>query len=212
MMLLAEQDVATLPRHVALSTDAAILSAVLSPAINLAIWERRLSSDLANVIAGEDWTRLGAVRLTGQVSELSCLLVDGLAAKGISASGASMLAEDITALARCCATVMDGETLDVRLEMITGNSCRKFHADYVTARLITTYCGRATEWIDAVEAERFAAIGAVSSEAIRRLKVGEVALFKGRFWSPDDAIIHRSPPIEGTGEVRLLLVINPKSG
>jgi hypothetical protein len=43
---------------------------------------------------------------------------------------------------------------------------------------------------------------------VRQLLAGEVALFKGRLLT-DSPIIHRSPPIAGTGQRRLVLVINP---
>jgi len=42
----------------------------------------------------------------------------------------------------------------------------------------------------------------------RALATGTVGLFKGRVLAGDDAIVHRSPPIVGTGEDRLLLVLD----
>jgi hypothetical protein len=34
-------------------------------------------------------------------------------------------------------------------------------------------------------------------------------MFKGHGWAPEAPIIHRSPPIAGTGQQRLVLVLNP---
>ena len=39
------------------------------------------------------------------------------------------------------------------LEVVRTDSCRKFHADYVTARLITTYLGEGTQWLDEADAD-----------------------------------------------------------
>lgn len=48
------------------------------------------------------------------------------------------------------------------------------------------------------------------SDAIRRLDRGAVALLRGERGATSDrpAVLHRSPPIAGTGIVRLLLTID----
>ena len=46
---------------------------------------------------------------------------------------------------------------ELRLEVVRTDSCRKFHADYVTARLITTYAGEGTDWLADADAARVAA-------------------------------------------------------
>lgn len=37
---------------------------------------------------------------------------------------------------------------------------------------------------------------------------------RGKLWppGPDPQLLHRSPPIEGTGETRLMLALDPVSG
>ncbi len=109
------------------------------------------------------------------------------------------LAADVAHLAALYATWTGEERVEVRIERVTGNGCWKFHADYVGLRLITTYCGQATQWLPQ---------GATDDAAPRALSAGDVGLFKGRERAGDRAIIHRSPPIAGTGEDRLLLVID----
>lgn len=44
----------------------------------------------------------------------------------------------------------------------------------------------------------------------QRLHTFDVGLFKGKL-ATDRPAMHRSPPIAGTGAVRLLLVLNPAS-
>jgi hypothetical protein len=104
------------------------------------------------------------------------------------------------------ATNMELGVVEIRLERIVTNACRKFHADYVTARLICTYAGQGTQWLDSEDA---AGCDCGDPHNIRQLSTGDVALFKGRLWSAHAPAIHYSPPIEGTGEERLVLVINP---
>lgn len=108
--------------------------------------------------------------------------------------GASIvsLAERFSALMRC-------ETVRVRLEGITGNACRKVHADYTDLRLICTLVGLGTQYTP----------GDDPAGRLKRIPTGAVALFKGRQFGPGHAAcLHRSPPIEGTGARRLVLVID----
>ncbi|MFT3968553.1 MAG: DUF1826 domain-containing protein, partial [Sphingobium sp.] len=81
----------------------------------------------------------------------------------------------------------------------------KFHADYVKVRTITTYLGQGTQWIDTGSAEMAGTAGGPEAE---QLDPGDVGMFKGRLWQETPTILHRSPPIGGSGEKRLVLVID----
>jgi hypothetical protein len=183
--------------------NAAALDAIRDPEISLAIWGRALPVDLSALLTAE----IGQVRLTSDLEDLPVLLREALGDTGYPVGAMrSALEADITQLAERFAAVMRCDSVDVRLERITTDACRKWHADYVTARLITTYVGQGTQWIDS---DAGAACDCGDPHDIRQLAAGEVAIFKGRHWDEDRAAIHRSPPIEGSGEQRLLLVINP---
>lgn len=118
--------------------------------------------------------------------------------------------EDVTAdILNLCAIfhkLTDSPSIEIRLEAVTGNSCWKFHSDFVQMRLITTYLGRGTQWIDDRKIDR--AADDIEPEEINELETGDVGLFKGRLGKGQPAI-HRSPPIDGSGKKRLLLVLNP---
>lgn len=110
---------------------------------------------------------------------------------------------DVTALAVRFAQLMAAPRLRLRLEAVTGNACRKFHIDYVTARLVCTYRGTGTQY-------GLAAVGA-EPEDIHTVATGQPNLLRGTRWptTPRSNLKHRSPPIEGSGETRLLLVLDP---
>lgn len=183
--------------------NAAALEAIRDPEISLAIWERSAPTDMAALLTPD----IGQVRFASALEDLPAALRakldDALYPTG---TARSVLEEDIVELAECFAAVMRSDTVDIRLERIMTNACRKWHADYVTARLITTYVGQGTQWID-VDGD--AACDCGEPHDLRQLAAGDVAIFKGRHWDEARAAIHRSPPIEGSGEQRLLLVINP---
>jgi hypothetical protein len=109
-------------------------------------------------------------------------------------------------LAEHFAALASTRAVEVRLSVVETNSCRKFHADWVTMRLITTYTGAGTQWVTPADAERIAA--GQEPLAIHALAPGDVGIFRGRLAAGRPAV-HRSPPIAGTGIRRLLLVIDP---
>lgn len=74
----------------------------------------------------------------------------------------------------------------------------------MSVRLICTYRGSGTQWIER-SVER---ANAPPLETQQSFAPGAVGLFKGRILAGDQAIVHRSPQIAGTGEERLLLVID----
>lgn len=173
---------------------------------NLAIWQREAFADFAPLTDGDPQN----LRFICDFASLPGLLAEGLV-QGRYGGGAALhhaLIGDAADLARRYAAVMELSRIEVRLEVVRTDSCRKFHADYVTARLITTYVGEGTDWLDEEDAARAAAGGV--PERIHRLAAFDVGLFKGKLATTRPAI-HRSPPIAGTGAARLLLVLNPVS-
>ena len=113
------------------------------------------------------------------------------------------LVDDIAALADIFAGLMRARWLRLRLDVVTTNACRKFHIDAVTARLVCTYRGTGTQYgisTDGAEPRR-----------IFTVPTGAPVLLRGTLWPerPRSGLLHRSPPIEGTGETRAVLVLDP---
>ncbi|VVT22092.1 conserved hypothetical protein [Sphingomonas sp. EC-HK361] len=176
--------------HAVEHDDPVVLRSILQEAINIAIWNRPPPFRATQHNLGG----FTEVRLRGDPTTIDAALA---ASDLTDLPFAEALRLDIAFLAARFADIMATDEVEVRLERVTTNACWKFHADYTTARLITTYIGQGTEWCDAAAAKT------------RRLATGAVGLFKGRDWAPDNPIVHRSPPIAGTGKERLLLVIDP---
>lgn len=117
-----------------------------------------------------------------------------------------VLSDDAAALATIFAEVMQTPYLRVRMDVITGNACRKFHIDAVTARLVCTYRGTGTQYGIAPNGAEPAQMSTVPT--------GSPIILRGTLWpeTPSSALRHRSTPIEGTGETRLVLVLDPVAG
>ena len=166
----------------------------------------------------EDWTRIHERDCTIVIEKRDVPLSDSdiapllskapftLRAEGELEGLAAQLAElpdtlvaDIEALANRFADLTGKSSLRVRLEGVTTNACKKVHADYTDVRLITTYAGPGTDYAPHGDGDC----------CLERVSTGAVALFKGRlFGAGHDPCLHRSPPIEGSGEARLVLVID----
>jgi hypothetical protein len=90
----------------------------------------------------------------------------------------------------------------MRLEHVIDDPCRKFHVGSVGLRLLCTYAGPGTEWIE-------------PGGNIRRMTTMEVAVFKGSaFLGAGPRVLHRSPPVSsGTfvDQSRLVLCIDALS-
>lgn len=202
--------VAALPDHAVSGDSAAMLGAILLPSITLAVWHRASASSLLRWIDALDLAAIDDVRFTASSATLSDCLAAALGQAGYGRSpGATLLRHDIEALAHRFLDIIDQPLIEIRLEVVETDACRKFHADFVAARLITTYRGPGTEWLDRASAHAHVAGTPAASLAIRRMDAGDVALLKGRLWAPEDALIHRSPQITGSGIRRLVLVLNP---
>lgn len=187
-----------------LSTERACwLSALSDPDYNLTIWHRDLPVDcepLVNRNADDIVLRAPPHKMLGDLPKALCRAGYGDGDPRIA------LETDIAQLIMSFAASLNLDALELRLETVTSNACWKFHADYVRARLITTYHGSGTQYVDTSDAKRVAR--GFAPYGIHSLKTGQVGIFKGRLETSTPAI-HRSPPIAGTGERRLLLVLSP---
>ena len=73
----------------------------------------------------------------------------------------------------------------------------------MAARLICTYRGTGTQYGQSRNGD--------DPKRVFTVPTGSAVLLRGSLWpqNPDAGLVHRSPPIEGTGETRLVLVLDP---
>ncbi|MHA6721272.1 DUF1826 domain-containing protein [Sphingomonas sp. RS6] len=199
-MKAAVQEPATISAAAVERGDPAVLDAVALAAVHLAVWKRPLPMALA-WLSQLDWTRIDDLDFVTTLDMVDADVAEGLAEAGYPAGArGDALTEEIVGHARRFAFIHGIDAVSIRLEVIETDACRKFHADHVKARLLTTLVGRGTQWIE----------GDTASDApIRQMRTGDVAIFKGRLATKTLAILHRSPPIVESGETRLLLAIDP---
>ena len=180
------------------------LSSIEHPTCAASIWQRQpLKSfqDWIDTLTPEDLPRARIILRPEMVRDA---MTDLVQVAGLSACDErTMLVDDVAALANIFAGVMRAPYIRLRMDVITTNACRKFHVDSVTARLICTYRGSGTQY----------GIGVMGDEPsdVFSVPTGSPILLRGTLWpaSLKVGLLHRSPPIEGTGETRLVLVLDP---
>lgn len=188
------------------------LAAITENTTELVIWQRQLPLCLKTWLEKMSPERLPDLRVLVRPQDLRLAVDPLLEDCGIAACGLrDLLISDIANLVSAFAAVTRSDYVDVRLECIDDDACRKFHRDCVEARLLTTYLGPATQWVLPQHAEQALREQERYEGPMEQLGLHHVALFKGSCAGPGSGIVHRSPPIAGTGKTRLLLCLNEPS-
>ncbi len=132
-----------------------------------------------------------------------------------------VLSEDISKLVDMFCCLFDLKEVGLRITALDHAMCPKFHVDQVPCRLVTTYYGIATQWLDHRSVDRSklgAGSGKKSDQAsglykdlkdIHELKPGDVALLKGEAWKGNEnaGLVHRSPAVSSSA-LRLLCTLD----
>lgn len=188
--------------HIAGSVEE--LRRIQEPGIAMVSWQRKVSETVLDWLAALDPGVLPQARQIVAVSGIGDAVEEALdRAQMPEGPGRAFLIEDITALANEFARIMDVPYMRLRLSGVSNNACRKFHVDAVRARLVCTYRGTGSQYGFAAEGNE--------PEEIFTESTGCPMLLRGLDWreTPVSGLVHRSPPIEGTGQTRLVLVLDP---
>lgn len=188
------------------------LSAIEKTDIELVIWRRVLPLRWMTWLEQIDVSRLPDLRVLVRPGDLRRAVEPDLDKCGMPRGRMrDLLLGDVDDLVSAFASITRTDLVDVRLERLSHDACWKFHRDCVEARLITTYRGLATEWVQPIHAEWALREQKAYQGPLERLRAHDVAIFKGSCAGPGSGIVHRSPPIAATGRTRLLLVLNTRS-
>jgi len=211
-------------------SDPADLVCVFDPEVQVVCLRREPDPDISR--------RLGVLARQGQlVNGLRTRLPgpEGAPAHGLPDSPlADAVQADVAGLQELFADLIGCPAMGVRLELISRAMCPRFHVDKVGLRLLCTYRGAATEWLDDRSADRWR-IGSGSGSGLGLgLGVGvdrqvdpsfglvqdaagilqaapfDLVLLKGSAWPGNErrGAIHRSPAVIADEAPRVLLAID----
>lgn len=167
------------------------------------IWQRRMPEDFQDWINDLPPQNLPFVRAIARVQDIRKLLLEVCRTANTPESpNRNWLVDDVCLLAETLARLMSAPYLQLRFDVVSDDACRKFHMDMIRVRLICTYRGRGTQYGLVKDAN--------DPEHILNVPTGDPILLRGTLWKDqtDGCVRHRSPPIAGTGETRLVLVLD----
>jgi hypothetical protein len=166
-----------------------VLTGIFADDVNLVSWQRSIDTAITDYCRRLSF----AMPLKRIVSADSVHQDVGFALP--DAPGKSALLADISLQCQMFACLMDCQQLGLRLETLTKPMCPKFHTDHLACRLVTTYLGPGTEWLD-------------TDGKLSQASAFAVTLLKGSGWEGNEqhAIVHRSPAFDTP---RVLLTLDP---
>lgn len=187
-------------------SEPGIFSRIYQPDCNLAVWRRPLPADVTDYVQ--------QLLQAGSRVSVRELLPPEAVAEALSKqlpdfSGRQALAEDVQHLADMFACLFELQRVGLRLASLQTAMCPRFHVDRLPCRLVSTYSGPGTHWLNTPQRDQLLAEGGKEPEQWQQLAVGEVALMKGDGWEGEEGrgLWHRSPPVP-TGYRRLFLSLD----
>ncbi|NWA04128.1 DUF1826 domain-containing protein [Pseudomonas gingeri] len=192
-----------------------VLGEIFEDGVNLAVWQRQLPSHIA------DFAHLLLSLGEPLAESLSLEMPDdealpnlhGLASGFSDLEGYEGFLTDVSWLVSAYACLLGARRIGLRLRVLDKAMCPRFHVDHVPVRLITTYAGVGSEWLEEGALDRRQlgdpAAEPTAAALIRQVDSGAVALLKGERWHGNEGfgLVHRSPQV-AEGERRLILTLD----
>jgi len=193
------------------STAVSVLDDIHWPGVEVSIWQRRLPPSLSWWLERLSVGQLPDGRVLCRPGDLRQAVAALMRPTTPLGPMEDILLDDIVALGEIFVRLSRNELLDVRLERVDDDGCAAFHRDCVNFRLLTTYLGPGTQWIAPPDACRALSMQRAFDGPIEQFPHHAVGVVRGCQASEAQGLVHRSPPIEGTSQVRLLLCLNEPS-
>jgi hypothetical protein len=212
-------------RHVAWGEEERILDVIQEEGVTLSIWNRPLPTVLARWLqrlAQKEAISLDMVLPAGAECAVFLFGQHPFRDHTVDPMGQAW-GRDIVRCVRAFAKITGSSQVRTRLETVADYGCEKFHVNRVFLRLLCTYTGAGTQWVDNYHVQR-SELGMRSTssiaqanrhivsdpEAIQTIATGAVAMLKGESYPGNQGagIVHRSHPIYAGEEIRLRLCLD----
>lgn len=170
------------------------LARIFDDDVNVGVLERRLSPSVAayaEVLASDRaWSFTTLMQASGDRAKQ-------IARELPAGPGREELCGDVAFWMEVLAELTGTTQIGVRLARLEAPMCPALHVDKVTVRIVSTYTGPGTEWME--------------RGSLRRCHEGDVVLLKGERWPKNEGrgAVHRSPPNDATSRPRVLLTLDP---
>ena len=207
--------------HAVLSNELSALTKIYQSDVNMCIVSREMSASveafIAQLLAVEQ-----DISLT-QIMSIATLDINTLLPSYLHFEGYDDFCADVAHLIDVFSHLFELEHVGLRLSVLDKAMCPKFHVDHVPCRLISTYGGIGTQWLEDVFVDR-RKLGSGSDglsdetsgliiadlEVISTMPTYAIGLFKGSKWEGNElhGAVHRSPKLPENAPRRLLLTLD----
>lgn len=180
-----------------------VLEKIHNREINIAIYDRdveNLKKEIGNLLSENI-----NFRVNGEKDDILDSLTKVLTPEF------NLMFEDIKFQLNLFGTISKANSFKLSLSTVNTNMCRKFHSDINDLRLLCTYSGPGTLWLeDNIDVESDKREESIDLTKINQADTGSILILKGSIYPNEETkpIIHRSPSIEEDVEKRLLLRID----
>ncbi len=193
-----------------------VLYRVRDPGVNLGLWRRPAAPAIVRELSTLQATDLPDVRCKTSRESFGEDLSYLFRQQGLEPASFGNWRIDLARIAEVFFELCEERDVLLRLETTDDDGCRRFHADRTHLRLLCTYRGAGTEWLSDGQVDRAALTnGAPNHDILRsghplQFEPFWVGVLKGDTY-PGNAghgLVHRSPPIAGTGQTRVLFCLD----
>ena len=182
------------------------LAGIFDPAIQVCSWQRPIDTNISAYLSGvarNSMLQIREVLKTGHRAQLADLP---------AGEGRELLCDDVTLLTEILCELVDCPSVGLRYAGVENAMCPRWHVDRVPIRMLCTYAGPGTEWLENQEVDkRELSDPEFTDGPCQRAVCGEVVLLKGSLWQGNEGFgaIHRSPTIAPAAQQRMLLTLDP---
>jgi hypothetical protein len=206
------------PKSFAFTEKVSGIEQIFDPNVSVCVWKRGIDTRVQEYVqaglSGTARERIERVRVDSRK-------FDGLLQGLPDSPGQGAFLSEMAAMVELVSTLSDCPRVGVRL-LVTGDvPCPRFHVDRVVLRLICTWQGAGTEWVEhqAVDRRWLGARGKDLRDEtsgllqpgaqIHRLRIFDIGIFKGELWPGNlgRGAVHRSPRAEASNPWRVMISI-----
>ena len=182
------------------------LAVIFEPAMQVCSWQRDIDNAITSYL--KDLDGLGTVQMREVLkTNERAQLADLPAGRGLE-----LLRDDVALLTEILCELVGCPSVGLRFASVDNAMCPRWHVDRVPVRLLCTYLGVGTEWLeDQSVAKSKLSDPEIAEGTYQRAAIGDVLLLKGALWQDNEGLgaIHRSPAIVPDAQRRMLLTLDP---
>ena len=186
--------------------ELADLAEIFDPGVQVCSWKREIDPEITAYLWSLDKNK------ELQVIETCASSVLPKIGRLPAGPGRESLVEDLSLLSEIVCELLGCSEVGLRLARIGRAMCPGWHIDRVGIRLVCTYQGPGTQWLDDQGVDRCDLQNSqVQEKTGVQATTGEIVLLKGALWQENDAFgaVHRSPELASDTGLRTLVTVDP---